>query len=112
MPVVVSTGFSAPLQERLQRAVPCPFLEPINSVGVKVGYLARQTADIYINHHPVNFWDTCGPLAILEEAGGVMTQWDGAPLAYELAGPHRHPAPTVASNGARHKELLALLNAR
>jgi len=110
MPVIVSTGFSAPLQKRLRQAVASPFLEPVNSVGVKVGYLARQAADIYINHHPINFWDSCGPLVILEEAGGVMTLWDGTPLAYNLAGPHRHPGPTLATNGPRHKELLALLN--
>jgi 3'-phosphoadenosine 5'-phosphosulfate (PAPS) 3'-phosphatase len=46
---------------------------------------------------------------ILEEAGGRITAWDGSPLAYPLDGNHRHPAPTAASNGLRHQELVEVL---
>lgn len=109
MPLITSTGFPGNLAEALRRAIPIAMLEPVNSVGVKVGYLVRGAADIYVNHHPVHYWDTCGPLAILEEAGGTMTHWDGTPLAYSMDGSYRHPGPTVATNARRHQEVLDVL---
>jgi 3'(2'),5'-bisphosphate nucleotidase len=109
MPVITSVGFSEKLKETVTRAFPVPFSAPINSVGVKVGYMVRQFADIYINHHPVHFWDTAGPLVILEEAGGVMTEWDGSPLRYDDLKSLVHPLPTIASNNLRHGELVGFL---
>ena len=84
-------------------------MDPINSVGVKVGYLIRQLADLYLNHHPVHLWDTCAPQIILEEAGGCMTHWDGTPLAYSLKGEFSHPQGTLASNGFRHTDLVKII---
>lgn len=109
MPVITSTGFPAPLRERLAADPGLKFLDPINSVGIKVGYLVRGAADLYFNHHPVHYWDTAGPLAILEEAGGRMTQWDGSPLTYNEGGRHAHSQPTVATNGVRHADVVALV---
>lgn len=109
MPLITSTDFPERLRLLLAQGIPSPFLAPLNSVGVKVGYMVRRKADIYVNHHPMNYWDSCAPLAILEEAGGRMTDWDGRPLRYPLDGAHRHPGPTLATNNHRHDELLALL---
>jgi 3'(2'), 5'-bisphosphate nucleotidase len=110
MAVIASTGFPDPLRQRLEQAAPVRFLEPINSVGIKVGYLVRQAADLYVNHHTVHYWDTCAPLAILEEAGGVMTHWDGSPVTYALeSGAYVHAGPTLATNGFRHRDFLAFL---
>lgn len=110
MPVITSTGFPAPLRERLASDPGLKFLDPINSVGIKVGYLVRGAADLYLNHHPVHYWDTAGPLAILEEAGGRMTQWDGSPLTYNEDGRFAHAQPTVATNGLRHAEVVKCLH--
>ena len=81
----------------------------MNSVGIKVGLLVRQTADIYVNHHAVHYWDTVAPQVILEEAGGIFTFSDGRPLAYDLNSQFQHDAPTLASNGQRHSEFVSII---
>lgn len=103
--VITSTGFPAEMIKGLSAALPGPWLPPVNSVGVKVGWVARGDADVYLNHHHVHLWDTAGPQAILEEAGGKITLWSGAPLRYDLQYPV-HPAPTLATNGPAHAALL------
>ncbi len=109
MPVITSTGFPKEMMKKIKKEIPSQFLPPINSVGIKVGYLVRQLADVYINHHEVNFWDTCAPQIILEEAGGVFSRMDGQPLQYSLQSPYSHHAKTLASNGRKHEELVKTL---
>jgi 3'-phosphoadenosine 5'-phosphosulfate (PAPS) 3'-phosphatase len=109
--VITSTGFSAPLRAHLARTLGVRFLDPINSVGVKVGYLVRGAADLYVNNHGVHQWDTAGPLVILEEAGGRFGHWSGEPLSYPASGTFDHGGPTAATNGLGHDELLAALAA-
>ncbi len=110
MPVITSTGFPPALEKDLRRRLPGPWIPAVNSVGVKVGYLTRELADIYINHQRVHYWDTCAPQIILEEAGGVITFLDGESLSYSLGtGSYRHRGPTLATNGLRHKDILTIL---
>ena len=54
-------------------------------------------------------WDTCGPDAILREAGGAVTDFFGMPLLYNQPDPH-HPLGVAASNGAAHAAILAMLD--
>ncbi len=110
MPVVTSTGFSEPLKNHLTGKLPLSFVDPINSVGIKVGLMVRQVADIYVNHHPVHYWDTCAPQVVLEEAGGMITLWDGSPLTYRLGVEPVHAGPTLATNKKRHSEFLEILS--
>ncbi len=110
MPLVTSTGFPKTAADAVNALLGSPFVAPINSVGIKVGLVVRQIADIYLNHHLVSYWDTCAPQIILEESGGRFTMIDGSPLTYDLAGSHVHPRPTIASNGIRHDELVKLLS--
>jgi 3'(2'), 5'-bisphosphate nucleotidase len=76
------------------------------SVGLKVTKLVLGEADLYF--HPSNMtklWDTAGPQIILEEAGGVITDFEGARLRYDtplLA----HTRGLAASNDRAHAELL------
>ncbi len=84
------------------------------SVGLKVGLIARQTADLYIHLSPrTKYWDSCAPQIILEEAGGKMTDIFGAPLHYDLHDVQNHNG-ILASNGAAHdltvEKLRPLLN--
>ena len=84
------------------------------SVGLKVGLIARQTADLYIHLSPrTKYWDSCAPQIILEEAGGKMTDIFGAPLRYDLHDVQNHNG-ILASNGAAHdltvEKLRPLLN--
>jgi 3'(2'), 5'-bisphosphate nucleotidase len=79
----------------------------IGSVGVKVGLLATGERDLYINPAPhCRLWDGCAPQAILEEAGGKMTDPHGDALAYQPDELHLVKG-FVASNGVCHDAVLA-----
>lgn len=53
------------------------------SVGIKMGLIAEQDADLYFHLSPsTKQWDTCGPEVILVEAGGKVTDLFGQPLHY------------------------------
>lgn len=79
------------------------------SVGLKVGFLAARTADMYIHLSPhTKFWDTAAPQIILEEAGGRLTDIFGAPLRYDLRDVRNHNG-VLASNGVVHAEAAAHL---
>ncbi len=109
MPLITSTGFPEDALKTLREDLSGPIVDPINSVGIKVGLLVQQIGDIYISHHPVHHWDTCAPQIILEEAGGTFTKLDGTPLEYELESPYSHHALTLASNGTRHEDIVSLI---
>jgi 3'(2'), 5'-bisphosphate nucleotidase len=48
------------------------------SVGVKVGLITEQQADLYLHLSPsTKQWDTCAPEIILHEAGGRLTDLFG-----------------------------------
>jgi len=84
------------------------------SVGLKIGLIARQIADLYIHLSPrTKYWDSCAPQIILEEAGGKMTDLFGLPLRYDLHDVQNHNG-ILASNGTAHesvvKKLSSLLN--
>ncbi|MGM0577288.1 MAG: 3'(2'),5'-bisphosphate nucleotidase CysQ family protein [Myxococcota bacterium] len=108
MPLVTSPSMGDDMRERLFDALPTPDAGRLNSVGCKVGMLARREADVYVSEHPVKLWDSCAPVVILEEAGGVLTLADGRPFTYDLSVPRRrHDGPFVATNGTRHEDLCA-----
>jgi histidinol-phosphatase len=62
--------------------------------------VAEGAADLMIDHgvHP---WDVSAVKAIVEEAGGKFTDWDGTPTIER--------PDVLASNGKLHTETLALL---
>jgi 3'(2'), 5'-bisphosphate nucleotidase len=76
------------------------------SVGVKIGLIAEQQADLYLHLSPsTKQWDTCGPEAILAEAGGRLTDLFGQPLRYNgLRIDNRNGI--VATNGAAHEMVI------
>jgi 3'(2'), 5'-bisphosphate nucleotidase len=76
------------------------------SVGVKIGLIAEQKADLYLHLSPsTKQWDTCGPEAILAEAGGRLTDLFGQPLRYNgLRIDNRNGI--VATNGAAHEMVI------
>lgn len=110
MPLAISTGFPEKPLAEIRALLPGPLLPPINSVGIKVGLLVRQVGDIYLNHHAVSYWDTCAPQVLLEEAGGMMTKWDGTALTYTPQAPFTHDGPTIASNGTQHSSVVKKLS--
>ena len=55
------------------------------SVGLKVGLIAEENADLYIHLSDRSArWDACGPEAILHAAGGSFTDVSGEPFDYRL----------------------------
>ena len=76
------------------------------SVGVKIGLIAEQQADLYLHLSPsTKQWDTCGPEAILAEAGGRLTDLFGQPLRYNGVRVDNRNG-IVATNGAAHKMVI------
>ncbi|MBI5497062.1 MAG: 3'(2'),5'-bisphosphate nucleotidase CysQ [Deltaproteobacteria bacterium] len=64
---------------------------PSGSVGLKIGLIATGVAHAYINGSSRTcLWDTCGPEAILREAGGHMTDLLGGPVRYDAGLKHPH----------------------
>jgi 3'(2'), 5'-bisphosphate nucleotidase len=56
------------------------------SSSLKFGLMARGEADLYPRAGPTSEWDTAAGHAVLLAAGGTVTTFDGAPLAYGKPG--------------------------
>ncbi|QQS45989.1 MAG: 3'(2'),5'-bisphosphate nucleotidase CysQ [Acidobacteriota bacterium] len=81
------------------------------SVGLKFGLIAEGRAHLYIHPgHRTNKWDTCGPEAILREAGGMITDTKGDPLRYDTE-EIRNLNGIVASNGTIHDRIVETTSA-
>jgi 3'(2'), 5'-bisphosphate nucleotidase len=81
------------------------------SVGLKFGLIAEGRAHLYTHlGSRTNQWDTCGPEAILREAGGVVTDTTGAWLRYNDS-QVRNLRGVVASNGQIHEQILEMIAA-
>jgi 3'(2'), 5'-bisphosphate nucleotidase len=75
------------------------------SIGLKVGLLCEGKAHIYVQGKGTSLWDTCGPEAILREAGGRMTNKAGSPFAYNIEDV-RNTQGVVATNAVFHDSVL------
>lgn len=79
------------------------------SVGLKVGFLASGTADIYIHMSPhTKYWDTAAPETILTEAGGILTDIFGDKIDYTRRDVRNHNG-IFATNGPVHEKAIAHL---
>ena len=79
------------------------------SVGVKIGLITEQQADLYLHLSPsTKQWDTCAPQIILEEAGGRLTDLFGQPLRYNGVRIDNRNG-IVATNGAAHEMAIEKL---
>lgn len=79
------------------------------SVGVKIGLITEQQADLYLHLSPsTKQWDTCAPEIILHEAGGRLTDLFGLPLRYNGVRIDNRNG-IVATNGAAHETVIEKL---
>lgn len=79
------------------------------SVGVKIGLITEQKADLYLHLSPsTKQWDTCAPEIILTEAGGRLTDLFGQPLRYNGVRVDNRNG-IVATNGAAHEMVIEKL---
>jgi 3'(2'), 5'-bisphosphate nucleotidase len=76
------------------------------SVGLKVGLIAEQAADLYVSiADKSSAWDACGPEAILRAAGGRFTDLAGEP--YHYGGTDmRNRSGILACNSAAYDAVL------
>jgi 3'(2'), 5'-bisphosphate nucleotidase len=78
------------------------------SAGLKLALVARGEADIYLNTYDrINDWDICAGQILVEEAGGKVTDWKGAPIRYGEAAGQR--SGLLATNGVLHDAALAAM---
>ena len=81
----------------------------LGSVGLKIGVLAAGERELYVNAAGrTKLWDSCGPQAVLEEAGGVLTDLHGDPLRYDIEDTHNRKG-LLASNGRLHDAIVEKL---
>ena len=72
------------------------------SVGLKVGLIAEQVADLYVHvSDRASAWDACGPEAILRAAGGRFTRLGGERYRYDRADMRNHGG-ILASNAVAY----------
>lgn len=83
----------------------------LGSVGLKVGLITRQLADLYIHPSPgCKEWDLCAPQALLEAAGGRITDCWGNPLRYNQRDVRAHNG-LIATNGVLHDQIVEVVAA-
>lgn len=109
MRLAASRSHRSPRMDKVVKAL--DIKEEVNrgSVGVKVGLIVEQQCDLYVHLSPrTKQWDTCAPEAILNEAGGCLTDLFGYPLGYNLSEVQNRNG-IVASNGSAHGEIIKRL---
>ncbi|MFC2134398.1 inositol monophosphatase family protein [Bacteroidota bacterium] len=82
------------------------------SAGFKICLISQGEFDIFLTKKKfLKEWDLCGPMAILEEAGGKGTDVKGKIVTYNR-GESDFPESMVFSNGLVHKEVLERINSQ
>lgn len=79
------------------------------SVGIKTGLIVERQCDLYVHLSPrTKHWDTCAPEAILNEAGGRLTDLWGEPIRYNTEDVQNRNGLCAAS-GAAHPLIIERL---
>jgi myo-inositol-1(or 4)-monophosphatase len=84
-------------------------LQPKGSVAYKCGLVAAGRYDGVFTHNPRHEWDICAGVAIIEAAGGRVTDRQGQSYRFNQADPLKQPL--IGTNPHVHAALLAMLNA-
>ena len=75
------------------------------SAALDLSHVAAGSLDAHVEPI-IHVWDAAGPSLILQEAGGMVTDWAGRPIRWER---REQESSMVASNGVLHEELLAVI---
>ena len=107
--LVVSRSHRGSETDSVVQALAITRERPSGSVGIKVGLIAEQEADLYVHltGHTC-LWDSCGPEAILVAAGGRLTDLFGAPIDYRSS-QIKNARGLLACNGAAFDAVLPVL---
>jgi len=72
--------------------------------------LVSGQADLYLDASgSTSAWDVCAPEAILRGAGGRLSDLTGQPLLYKSSGDLHNKRGLIASNGACHDRVVAVI---
>ncbi len=107
--MVTRIGKEPRIVDSIIEHLPVKEIIPESSVGLKLGMISKGKADMHINSNfKAHKWDTCAPQIILEESGGIVTDFYGKPLDYTQKS-LQWKESFVASNYKLHLELLKYL---
>lgn len=99
------------LSDRLRACLDAAQISSRFPVGASVKHMrlagAELDAVVNLSSHEME-WDTCAPEVVIREAGGSYTDGDGKPFRYNQSDIEHHRG-SVASNGACHADLIALV---
>lgn len=95
------------IAERLFGALHCAKYLESGSIGLKICLVADGSADIFVKDVQLRDWDVAAPHLILQEAGGVLTRFDGQEFAYE--GTYQKHGLIVTSSSALLEEIKAIV---
>lgn len=87
---------------------PGDVVEKPNSLALRMAKLASAEADAWLEGRTIAEWDVAASALILTEAGGVVTDRHGVPLAFNKPNPVFHGI--AAASAAIHAEVLARLD--
>jgi 3'(2'), 5'-bisphosphate nucleotidase len=109
--LVVSRSHRASSTDRLVERLGITDEVQHGSVGLKIGMLSEQVADLYvIIAAQSSKWDACGPEAVLRAAGGRFGDLSGAP--YQYVGPEMlNLRGLLACNSAAWEAVLPVARA-
>lgn len=106
MVLVSSRSHRQQIVDKMRAALRITSERVSGSVGLKVGLISRRLADLYVHPSPgCKEWDICAPYALLEAAGGRMTDCWGNPLTFNKRDVRAHNG-LIASNGQAHDEIV------
>ncbi|HEX9871005.1 MAG TPA: 3'(2'),5'-bisphosphate nucleotidase CysQ [Candidatus Tectomicrobia bacterium] len=94
-------GLLKPFERRLN-------LSPKGSVAYKCGLVAAGGFDGVFTYNPRNEWDICAGVAIIEAAGGRVTDRQGQPYRFNQPDPLKKPL--IGTNAHVHAALMAVLH--
>jgi 3'(2'), 5'-bisphosphate nucleotidase len=106
MVLVSSRSHRQQITDRIRAALRITSERVCGSVGLKVGLISRQLADLYVHPSPgCKEWDLCAPHALLEAAGGRVTDCWGNPITYNKRDVRAHNG-LIASNNRAHDQVV------
>jgi myo-inositol-1(or 4)-monophosphatase len=83
-------------------------LQPRGSVAYKCGLVAAGRYEGVFTYNPRNEWDICAGVAIIEAAGGRVTDRQGKPYRFNQLDPLKRPL--AGTNTRVHAALIAVLH--
>lgn len=104
--MALSRSHLSPTTEAIRNQLGIDHTIQTGSLGLKVGLVCEGRAHVYIQGKGTSLWDTCGPEAILREAGGRMTTKAGGKFLYNVEDV-RNLSGVVATNSVMHDRVIA-----